>query len=57
MRSTDPDPGPWQPLGERIPKAPPPSSKLLTPKPQGPYGIVVEDGKMRTTTLPEELKP
>lgn len=55
MRSTDPEPDPWQPLGERVPKAPPAPPELLKPKPEGPYGIVIdESGRRRTTTHPED---
>lgn len=63
MRSTDPEPAPWQPLGERVPKAPAPAPELrrrpaLKPGPQGPSGIVIdENGRRSTTTHPKEPKP
>ncbi len=60
MRTTDPEPAPWQPLGERVTKAPAAPPELLKSKPQGPSGIVIdENGRRSTTTHPhsEELKP
>lgn len=52
MRTTDdlnPEPK-WQPLGERVVKFPPPAPE---PKPRGEYGIVEENGKLRTTRDPQ----
>lgn len=51
MRSTDPDPKPFGPLGERVQR--PTQAPAATPaqKPQGPAGILTDsDGRMRTTT-------
>lgn len=55
MRTTDPDPVPFKPLGERVPRqvvkdAPPPPKDT----PRGPYGVVVgPDGMYRTTKEPQ----
>jgi hypothetical protein len=50
MRSTDPDPQPFKPLGERATRQPT-TSPPTSPKPTGPSGIVVgPDGRMKTTT-------
>ena len=52
MRSTDPDPQPMRPLGERVTPQPP-NSPPTSPKPTGPSGIVTDkDGRLRTTTHP-----
>lgn len=52
MRSTDPEPRPFGPLGEKVtPKTTPKPEPTQTPV--GPYGIVTgSDGKMRTTKEP-----
>ncbi len=58
MRTTDPEPAPWQPLGERVAKAPPATPELLKPKPVGPSGIVIdENGRRSTTTHPHLDEP
>lgn len=47
MRTTDPEPRPFQPLGEKVQRAPAPPP---SPKPQGSSGIVTDkDGRMKTT--------
>jgi hypothetical protein len=49
MRNTDPDPAPFQPLGEKVAAPPPPPAdpKLI---PGAASGIVIgPDGKMQTT--------
>lgn len=49
MRTTDPDPQPFRPLGERVVKAPLPPPPA--PKPVGPAGIVQDaQGRMSTTS-------
>lgn len=48
MRTTDPDPTPFRPLGERVVKEKPAAP---APKPEGKSGLVTDaDGKMRTTS-------
>jgi hypothetical protein len=48
MRTTDPDPKPFGPLGERVQR---PAPAAPAQKPQGPAGILTDsDGRMRTTT-------
>lgn len=49
MRTNEPDPQPWRPLGEKVtpPAPPPPPSK---PVPGATSGIVTgPDGRMQTT--------
>jgi hypothetical protein len=49
-RTTDPDPEPARPLGERVPKPAKPEPGDRT-APAGPSGIVIgPDGRYRTTT-------
>lgn len=48
MKTTDPDPEPFQPLGPKVEKPAPASAP--SPKPQGPSGIVSVDGKLKTTS-------
>jgi hypothetical protein len=50
MRTTDPDPLPFQPLGAKVTK-PEPAAKPQAP--QGPSGIVTDEhGRMSTTDHP-----
>lgn len=53
MRTTDPEPRPLGPLGEKLtPKTPSTSAPLQ--RPAGPSGIVTDSsGKLRTTTHPK----
>jgi hypothetical protein len=49
MRTTDPDPVPFKPLGEKVEKARPAPPVLN--QPVGKSGIVTDaDGKIRTTS-------
>jgi hypothetical protein len=49
MRTTDPDPKPFKPLGEKVVKAEKPRPM---PKPEGPSGVIVDPktGMMQTTS-------
>lgn len=47
MRSTDPEPDRFKGLGEKVAK---PAPAPPTPKPQGPSGIVTENGMLKTTS-------
>lgn len=56
-RTTDPDPEPWRPLGEKVDRRAPQPPKPWT-KPQGEYGIVQdENGRFRTTKQPPLIPP
>lgn len=50
MRTTDPDPQPFRPLGEKVTKpAPAPASPLWKPVPGAAKGVEVgPDGRLRT---------
>lgn len=49
MRTTDPDPRPFQPLGEKVPR-PAPAAPKPVPVPGAASGIVKgPDGRMQTT--------
>lgn len=49
MRTTDPDPTPFRPLGEKVTK-PAPAPASSSPAPRGPSGLVTDaDGRIRTT--------
>ena len=56
MRTNEPDPQPWRPLGEKVtppaPPAPAPASKPV-PGTDPRYGVQVgPDGRLRTTKDP-----
>lgn len=54
MRTTDPDPKPFKPLGEKVIKPFSPPAPAPTTKPQGSYGVVTDaDGRMKTTKHPD----
>ena len=47
-RDTDPKPGPWRPLGERVQPKPAPASPEWKPVPGSPGIERGPDGKLRT---------
>jgi hypothetical protein len=49
MRNTDPEPERFKGLGEKVTK-PAPAPASSSPKPQGPSGIVSQDGMLKTTS-------
>lgn len=53
MRTTDPEPRPCIPVGEKV-TPPTPSKPEPTQTPRGDYGIVTgPDGRLRTTKEPQ----
>lgn len=53
MKTTDPDPEPFVPLGPKVEKPAP--APTPAPKPQGPSGIVSENGMLKTTTHKRDM--
>jgi hypothetical protein len=51
VRTTDPDPPPFQPLGERVVKRPEPKRQEWKPLPDNPHIVERPDGKL-STNLP-----
>lgn len=48
MRTTDPDPQPFQPLGEKVEKKPAPKREEWKPLPHNPGVYERADGKLST---------
>lgn len=55
MRNTDPDPRPFQPLGEKVKPPAPASEPTWRPKPNAPRIEIGPDDRMRTN-IPENEK-
>jgi len=55
MRTTDPDPRPFKPLGEKVTPPPLPSGPTWKPKPGAPGIEINSDGKLRTNIPGNEV--